>query len=450
MIKYYEIGKEREENDITGDKKKGILMGILIGCVVTAGLFGIWSKVKDFEFGKKETEYEHVIMGWDYLADKKFVSEKSAESGYNTVAPLWYKIEGSKSDIDGVRLKITSDSEYVNLAHKNGYKVWAMLSDGFSPTRSRLIFENEDKMNSIIDTIVEDVDAKGIDGVNVDFEGDGRKNREGFTRFVSILSQKLKESGKVISVDVTGYDSYSLSSYYDRAELSKMCDYIILMGYDEHWSGSKVAGSVSSIGWVKGNIESTLEEVPPEKLVLGIPFYTRTWRVVEGQGVEVTNAFVNVRKAPSTDGEKLASVKKGTFYKLLGSVDGEEIAGSSKWYSINYNGSEAYVHSKYVSALDYGNEGRASSKAHAIRIQNNMLKEKNMQVALDEASGQNIAVYENGDGSLTKIWLEDETAIKKRMEIVKELGLAGVSAWRLGYEDESTWKHVVEGLYGEK
>ena len=417
---------------------------------MTAGLFGIWNKVKDFEIAKKETEYEHVIMGWDYLADKKFVSEKSSEAGYNTVAPLWYKIEGSKSDIDGVRLQVSSDSEYVNLAHKNGYKVWAMLSDGFSPTRSRLIFENEDKMNSIIDTIVEDVVAKNIDGVNVDFEGDGRKNREGFTRFVSILSQKLKENGKVISVDVTGYDSYSLSSYYDRAALSKMCDYIILMGYDEHWSGSKVAGSVSSIGWVKGNIEKTLEEVPPEKLVLGIPFYTRTWRVVEGQGVEVTNAFVNVRSAPSTDGKKLASVKKGTFYKLLGIVEGEEIAGSSKWYGINYNGSEAYVHSKYVSASDYGNEGRASSKAHAIRIQNNMLKEKDMEVALDEASGQNIAVYENGDGSLTKIWLEDETAIKARMEFVKELGLAGVSAWRLGYEDDSTWKHVVEGLYGEK
>lgn len=450
MIKYYEIGKEREENDITGEKKKGILVGLLIGCLVTTGLFGIWNKVKNFDFGKKKVDYEHVIMGWDYLADRKFVSQKSSETGYNTVAPLWYKIEGSKNNIDGVKLKVTSDSEYVSLAHKNGYRVWAMLSDGFSPTRSKLIFENEDKMNSIIDTIVADVVEKDIDGVNVDFEGDGRKNREGFTKFIGVLSQKLKENGKVISVDVTGYDSYNLSSYYDREALSQTCDYIILMGYDEHWSGSKVAGSVSSIEWVKGNIESTLEEVPPEKFVLGIPFYTRTWRVVEGQGVEVTNAFVNVRSTPSTEGKKLASVKKGTFYKLLGSENGEKISGNSKWYKINYNGSEAYVHSKYVRALDYGNEGRASSKAHAIRIQNKMLSEKSMNVEFDEQSGQNIAVYENGDGSLTKIWLEDETAIKARMDLVKELGLGGISAWRLGYEDESTWKYIVEGLYGEK
>lgn len=436
----------REVDDITAEKKKGILIGVFIGCIVTLSVFGIRGMLEKTKISEEVRNFEHVIMGWDYVSDKRFVAEKSSKSGYNTVAPLWYQIEGSKTDVNGVSLKITSDSEYVRLAHENGYRVWAMLSDGFSPSRSRLIFENEDKMNSIVDSIVADVVKKDIDGVNIDFEGDGRSNREGFTRFVTLLSEKLRESGKVTSVDVTGYDTYSLSSYYDRSALAEVCDYIVLMGYDEHWSGSKVAGSVSSLVWVKGNLEKTLKEVPSEKLVLGIPFYTRAWRVVEGEGVEVVNSYVNVRSKPSTDGEKLGAAKEGSFYKFLESVSIDYAGKAEVWHKINFNGKEAYVHSDYVRVKDYGEEGRASSKAYAIRIQSNIIRDNNPQTALDEKTGQNLAVYQNSDGSLTKIWMEDELSLKARAGIVKELGLAGVAAWRLGYEEDDTWKHVVEGL----
>lgn len=440
----------RGADDITGEKKKGILIGMLIGCMLTLSVAGIWDLMKQQELGEEVESFEHVIMGWDYVSDKKFVSKKSSDSGYNTVAPLWYEIQGSKTDVEGVSLKIKSDSAYVKLAHENGYRVWAMLSDGFSPTRSRLIFENEEKMNSIIDDIVSDVVKKDIDGVNVDFEGDGRKNTEGFTRFVTLLSKKLKEDGKVISVDVTGYDTYSLSSYYDRPALSKVCDYIVLMGYDEHWSGSTVAGSVSSLEWVRGNVEKTLREVPPEKLVLGIPFYTRAWRVVEGQGVEVTNSYVNVRSAPSTESERLGRANRGSFYKFIDSVSIDASGKTSIWHKINFDGNEAYVHSDYARVRDYGERGRASSKAYAIRIQNNIVMDNNPNISLDEKAGQNLAVYQNGDKSLTKIWLEDELSLRSRAEIVRGFGLAGVAAWRLGYEDEDTWEHVVEGLYAEK
>ena len=50
------------------------------------------------------------------------------------------------------------------------------------------------------------------------------------------------------------------------------------MAYDETHGGSKTSGSVASYGFVKSGVENTLKEVPKEKVIIGIPFYTRLWK----------------------------------------------------------------------------------------------------------------------------------------------------------------------------
>ena len=72
--------------------------------------------------------------------------------------------------------------------------------------------------------------------------------------------------------------------HYNRSEVGKVVDYIMIMGYDEHWSTSPKSGSVASIGWVEEGIKNTLKEVPNEKVILGIPYYTRLWAEEEVDG----------------------------------------------------------------------------------------------------------------------------------------------------------------------
>ncbi len=92
----------------------------------------------------------------------------------------------------------------------------------------------------------------------------------------------------VISVDVTvraavkcGRCLRSQGAWRDRSTT------LILMGYDEHWASSPIAGSVASLSWAeKGIIDiMTHDEVPASKMILGVPFYTRLWaeEVVDGQ-----------------------------------------------------------------------------------------------------------------------------------------------------------------------
>lgn len=97
-------------------------------------------------------------------------------------------------------------------------------------------------------------------------------------QFVRELTPILREAGIVVSIDVTiKSTSPNWSMCYDRRELGKVVDYVILMAYDEHWATSPVSGSVASIGWVERGITTLLEDVEAEKVILGLPFYTREW-----------------------------------------------------------------------------------------------------------------------------------------------------------------------------
>ena len=62
-----------------------------------------------------------------------------------------------------------------------------------------------------------------------------------------------------------------------------------MMGYDEHFAGGE-PGSVSSISYVKNGISGMLEDVPKEKLINAVPFYTRLW-IEAGDGSITSKAM---------------------------------------------------------------------------------------------------------------------------------------------------------------
>ena len=106
-----------------------------------------------------------------------------------------------------------------------------------------------------------------------------------------------------------------------------VADYVIVMGYDEHWAGSQEAGSVASIDYVRGGIERTVANVPANKVVNALPFYTRLWKI-EGTTVtseaypmanvdSVLNTYGMEAEWDETTGQNYAEVTKdGTSYQI--------------------------------------------------------------------------------------------------------------------------------------
>ena len=261
----------------------------VIGYVENKRLTGIRSEqpipVTDYQ----EPEYtsltrDHKInLGWHVVAsaggNDTFNSVTANAENLNVISPTWFKL----CDNEGGYTSFAS-ADYVQKAHDRGLEVWALIENiEYKDSISMYeILSSTTIRQKLIDSLMNDLITYGIDGINVDFEQLSMDCGEHFVEFIRELSAACRKNGKVLSVD--NYVPRDFNDYYDRKEQGIVADYVIVMGYDEHYAGSKEAGSVASIDYVEDGIAQTVKEVPAEKVINAIPFYTRIWETT-GDGI---------------------------------------------------------------------------------------------------------------------------------------------------------------------
>ncbi len=216
-----------------------------------------------------------INMVWDYFSRTRSCKPVLDDAkGLDVVSPTWFAVENAKGEI-----RNRASAEYVQTVHAKGLKVWAMINnDSTDPDMTSEFLNNTDSRDNIIRQLLAYAALYNLDGINIDFENIKKSDKGALTQFVREITPLLKEQGLVVSIDVTIPDgSDNWSKCYDRAELGQVVDYVMLMAYDQYWSTSPVAGPVAEIGWVEDNLKKVLELVPKEKLLLGLPFYSREW-----------------------------------------------------------------------------------------------------------------------------------------------------------------------------
>jgi len=223
---------------------------------------------------------EPVVMVWhqvfnqtanSYLADKLAQSE-----GVNVISPTWFSIENNNG-----KLTTLANKEYVDLAHNMGLEVWPLINDFTQGLDYDRIYGSETVRRNLINNIFYFIYTYDLDGINIDFENITEENCRGYIQFLRELSVACRNEGIALSID--NYVPTERTFHYDRTEQGILADYVVVMAYDEHYAGSPVAGSVSSLSWVERAVEATMEEVPAEKLVVALPFYTRLWKESIGE-----------------------------------------------------------------------------------------------------------------------------------------------------------------------
>ena len=159
-------------------------------------------------------------------------------------------------------------------AHKRGIQVWALLDNFSSKVQTEVLLASTTTRRNLIDKLIAEVERYGIDGLNMDFESLKPEAGVHYIQFLRELSIPCREKGIILSVD--NYVPTSYNYFYDVEEQGIVADYVIIMGYDEHYSSSD-PGSVASFDFVQSGIANTLDMVPKEKVINGVPFYTRIW-----------------------------------------------------------------------------------------------------------------------------------------------------------------------------
>lgn len=323
-----------------------------------------------------------ICMAWHQVtntaANSTISSVLASTKGVNVISPTWFYLNDNNGNIANL-----ASMDYVNYCHSQGVEVWALVSNlENSDADSAKVLTHTSKRQNLVNQIVSMAIQYNLDGINLDFEALSReKVGDAYIQFVRELSIKCANNGIVLSID--NYVPSSYTSFYNRAEQANFADYVIIMGYDEHYAGSPEEGSVASLNWVKQGVADTLKEVPSDQIILGMPFYTRVWALTP-----------------------------------QGDSDGAEDEGSDITYDI-------------------------SSQIYGMRAAEALITNNNATKTWLEDCGQNYSEFKNGN-VLYKVWLEDSSSAEQRLKLIDENKLAGASFWKLGFETSSIWDTIIK------
>ncbi len=314
-----------------------------------------------------QTRNHKINLGWHVVAgaagNDTLFSVTENTKALNVISPTWFMLEDNEGGFTSF-----ASQDYVDKVHDMGMEVWALVENITYKDNLDMyaILSSTTVRSNLIEGLVSTALSYGVDGINIDFEQISSDCGEHFTQFIRELSIPCRENGLVLSID--NYVPMGGTDHYNRAEQGIVADYVIIMGYDEHYAGSKEAGSVASIDFVEKGIAQTLEQVPAEKVINAVPFYTRIWET---------------------------------------------------------------------------KDGAIGSQAVGMEMAEEFVKTHDIAVEWSEEACQNYGEYNDGT-SLFQVWLEDESSIEVKLNIMDKYQLAGVASWRLGFEKPSVWDKIEE------
>ena len=242
---------------------------------------------------------EEIIMVWNQLSN--VISNTSMPGliektkGVNVISPTWFSVIDNDGNIDS-----RASHDYISYAHEHGIQVWALVDNFSTEISSTELLSKYEARENLIRNLINAVKEYDADGINVDFEWLEEKCGIHFVEFIRELSVSCRREGLVLSVDNPNMQSFNV--YYGRDAQAECADYVINMGYDEHYAGGD-AGSVASLPFVEEGINNCLAQVPANQLINGIPFYTRLWTVTD-EGVTSQAIGLDVAKKWVNDHEK--------------------------------------------------------------------------------------------------------------------------------------------------
>lgn len=364
----------------------------IIGYVKSKNLGNISTKTltsdyvpEEFTHIKKDFE---INMAWHQIfnrsANSNISSVLQSTKGLNVISPSWFYLKDNKGNIGSL-----ASTDYVNYCHQHNVEVWALVSNfgasdqGLENPDLTSLLTHTSSRDNLVNNLISSAIQYNLDGINVDFESVDPSVGDSYIQFIRELSLKCANNGIVLSVD--NYVPSAYTAFYNRAEQALFADYVVIMAYDEHYSGSE-PGSVASIGWVTEGIENTMKEVPSDQIILGMPFYARVWSLTP------------------VDGESLP----------------EDGAVIDSFTNFNINCYSASM-----------GEQKRLANANGVT-----------PVWSDEL-GQYYVEYKNG-GSIYQIWMEDATSIEAKLKVMDSFKLAGGAFWKLGLEQETVWDTIIK------
>jgi spore germination protein len=230
---------------------------------------------------------ERVVIGWKYAQTTEQYVQSVLQSNINTLSPRWFVLDGTGKATD------STDKTLIVWAKNNDKQVWPMVTNGSDQEATHLMLSNAASRNTAVNQLTAAVSQYGLDGLNIDFENVGPGDRSALSAFITQLAASLHALGKVLSMDVSPDRGTDWTDAFDYAALGKQADYMVMMGYDEHYSGSPQPGSNASLPYDQSAVTTLLKVVANKKIILALPFYNREWTLKQ-DGTAASSEYISL------------------------------------------------------------------------------------------------------------------------------------------------------------
>ena len=280
---------------------------------------------------------------WD---DSSFSSLRNNLQNLDWVVPSWLYLQGSSMD-----LKVTLDQKSLDLIRreKPGTSILAMIQNSSitkwdGPNLGRLMADparRRERLNSVLAFIEE----HKLQGIMIDFEQIPDDAHKDTLAFLSEVHAAFKAKGLIVAVAAPFDDPH-----WNYKAYAKVCDYLMLMGYDEHWSDSQ-PGSVASQSWFSTRLAARMRDLDPAHTIVAIANYGYDWTVGKQDAEELTfqeailtarDSNVSIQLDPDTLNPRFSYLEDGaahrvwfldavTAYNHLRAADRYRPAGYALW-----------------------------------------------------------------------------------------------------------------------
>ncbi|MEM2087495.1 MAG: glycosyl hydrolase family 18 protein [Thermoproteota archaeon] len=301
---------------------------------------------KDASEGNKSNVEEHFnTVSLERLNVKFFgwvtQSEESISSFLRNIDKFtWVSPTGSIVDANGVFVPRV-DNRIVEAARMSNVSIVPLVANyGFDRDLAHRILVDPEVKENTITKIVSFIVENNFSGINIDYENIPPEDRDVLNSYMRELASTLHSYGKIVTIDVSGETRDNPSGWggaWDYRTLGEICDYVCIMCYDYHWSGSE-AGPIGPLGWLREIIQYALSTIPSEKIIIGIPFYGYRWAGRNGVSLTFRQAL---ETAKSMGVEVSFSENDAEYYYSYGS------------YEVWFQGAKS-VELKISAVLSYG------------------------------------------------------------------------------------------------
>jgi len=207
-----------------------------------------------------------------------------APRGVNVISPYWFSFFANDPDNINGDIRSLARHDYVQWAHANGLEVWPIITDNFSNIVARAVLLDPYVRDHVIAQIMQLITTFNLDGINIDYERVFAPEAEHWIQFLRELAVPMRQAGAILSVAIfPPIPNYNM--FWNRYEIGRTSDFVVIMAYDEHWRTSPIAGPVASYDYVLTAVRRTLTEVPAYRTIVALPTYVNIWReeLIDGE-----------------------------------------------------------------------------------------------------------------------------------------------------------------------